>query len=257
MQRLKGLNGYARYAGNRLICDARGAEIISLFTWQNRFDHNENLGGGCMQLGWNTVGIFDSRAGRLMLVKLYKNNVIDQSIAAGTEFNQVATRAVDTCTFVHVIIGGYHILAHLDVDSLCWGYRVISQFKDLIKLPAAGLCSHIYAGTENRFSVSLSQLCEGRCAEIYRHNNNFNFRALNEDDMEALQRDLYLVNKYGHMEIGLSCEQNGIVLFGDITNNSNNYRRLDVPTRLFESRIQLLNIYNNDLINPYGGQARF
>lgn len=240
----------ARYENENttLKCYLERHDIFMTFS-SARLSPTKNLEGGCMQLGWNTVGIFDSRAGQLLLVKLYEYGNNNRSILEGMNFNQAVTRAVHSCTFAHVRIGGYHILAHLDEDCLEWGMGLISDFKNLVNLPAFGFCSHIFGGAENRFSDELHTLCGDRYSEIFRHNNNFNFHRLDENDKKALERDLYAVNRCGHLEIGLSCERHGIVLFGDITNVSNGIGQTQVPTRLFENWEQLSNIYNYEMLN--------
>lgn len=263
MQRLKGLDGVrrgerivnverlAKYENGQLKCMVADAKVGCLFTSENFFAPNKDLEGGCMQLGWNTVGIFEEYGAGLHLIELaaYKGDASNAGELERVIFTQVTTRAVDSCTFAHVKVGRYHILAHLDVRYLERGKHLIENFIASRNLPAFAFCSHIYAREENRFSNELRQIVRQNYSEIIRHDNSVDFRALNDGDQKLLMKELYAVNRYGHMEIGLSCERNGIVLFGDITNNSNNHIQTQVPTRLFANWEQLSNIYNNEMLN--------
>lgn len=242
----------ARYENENttLKCYLERHDIFMTFS-SEKLTPTKNLEGGCMQLGWNTVGIFEEYGAGLHLIEMavYKGDASHVGELERVIFTQVTTRAVDSCTFAHVKVGGYHILAHLDVNYLEAGKHTIENFIRRRNLPAFGFCSHIFGGAENRFSDELHTLCGDRYSEIFRHNNNFNFHRLDENDKKALERDLYAVNRYGHMEIGLSCERHGIVLFGDITNVSNGIGQIQVPTRLFENWEQLSNIYNYEMLN--------
>ncbi|MDE7401252.1 MAG: hypothetical protein K2N17_04280, partial [Clostridia bacterium] len=205
---------------------------------------NPNLANGCMQLGWNTVGIFEATGTRLRLIGLYtpQRNAGNYGVKEGMEFTQVTTRAVHSCTFAHVIAGTYHVLAHLDEDCLKFGIDIIESFLYGNKLVAGGFCSHFYGDAENKFSGKLRELCGGNYSELLRHKNINNVLI----KLEKADHNFYRTNAFGHMEIGLSCERHGIVLFGDITNTSNSVsshgKILEVQTRLFESREELIGI---------------
>ncbi|MDE5766448.1 MAG: hypothetical protein K2I17_04710 [Clostridia bacterium] len=253
MIRLKGFGGIAKYEnGNTTLRSyLAGHDIFKLFC-ANTFACNRNLDNGCMQLGWNTVGIFEATGTRLRLMGLYtpQRNAGNYGVKEGMEFTQVTTRAVHSCTFAHVIAGTYHVLAHLDEDCLKFGIDLIESFLYRNYLVAGGFCSHFYGDAENKFSGKLRELCGGNYSELLRHKNINNVLI----KIEKANDNLYQTNAFGHMEIGLSCERRGILLFGDITNVSNSTGQWQVQTRLFESREELIGI-NLDAI-PSAPPAR-
>lgn len=217
-----------------------GHDIFKLFC-ANTFACNRNLDNGCMQLGWNTVGIFEATGTRLRLMGLYtpQRNAGNYGVKEGMEFTQVTTRAVHSCTFAHVIAGTYHVLAHLDEDCLKFGIDIIESFLYGNKLVAGGFCSHFYGKKENNFAYHLGKICGNSYTDYLRHKDRNNVINLKSD---AVDHNFYRTNSFGHMEIGLSCERRGIVLFGDITNVSNSTDQWQVQTRLFDSREELMDI---------------
>ena len=85
-------------------------------------------------------------------------------------FEQVSTRAVETCTFVHIVVGDEHIIAHLDKRDL------IDKCFDLIRgyvkgreNEAIGFCSHVYNEAANNFSNGLRKICPKSYLELIRH----------------------------------------------------------------------------------------
>ncbi len=233
-ERLKDVTHLVEYASfnSRLHSLDANYDICQAFARQE-FAYNRTDDWRCMVLGWNSIGIFDNN---LKLEALYtagysfRGNEIPR-----TTYAQVVTRAVATCTFAHIRVGGYHVLAHLDDDFLEWGKNIIENFMMGRNVEKVGFCSHIKGEDEDAFSLRLRELCgENRYQERLRH------------------RDVNYPNPvndlYGHMEIGLGRAENGqIVLFGDITDNCVEHcrDRKYSATRLFDSQEMLMRINLN------------
>lgn len=245
MERLAGIKKFVDYSRGNLVSQDANVPVDLIFRSDNLFGPNLDLGNRQMQLGWNSVGIFEATANGLKLCELYKQGKTDVSISAGASFTQVATRAVHSCTFAHIYGGSFHILAHLDLSYLDWGYDKISGFIDAQKLRAAGLCSRLHGREEIAFSDKLKKICVDGYNEFYRHTGDEeNFPGFNGTEAEVNRRlqSFYMTDKHSHLEIGISCERDGVRLFGDFTDLNGYDETSSAPTKLFSDEDELLKI---------------
>lgn len=228
MEFLYGLDDKAEYRNNKLVSKINN-DIVSLF---NDIDmrFSADLRDGYLQFGWDAVGVFQevNMGFNLTELKCYQQKV---DLPEHKPYSQVVTRAVETCTFAHIIVGNIHILAHLDDNQLDEGYADIAQQVTAAKIKCnengvIGFCSRIYGEKENDFSDKLRALCNNNYVELLRHRGD----GKNWDNLAHY--DLF-----GHFEIGLSRENGNVVLFGDITDLSRS--GFEAPTMRFRNQMEL------------------
>ncbi|MDE7395608.1 MAG: hypothetical protein K2M95_05785 [Clostridiales bacterium] len=245
MKSLKGLEGVVEYAENSLVCKLEQENAISLFHKSRMFGGNEDLQENCMQLGWKTMGVFEENDNGFTLRELLYDDKTETELK-GRRYGQVTTRAVHTCTFAYITFGNCHILGHLDDDDLDWGLRRIEEYVKHAKDDPIGFCSHIDYKTENMFSDCLRAICRKGFVELYRHRRDGKSPSDEGELCELMQSNLY-----GHMEIGLCREDDGVKLFGDITDvacpikpGADQDPKV-LPLRHFDTQCQLLELLDD------------
>ncbi len=245
MIRLKGLEGNLKYSNDKLInLDTPKLTLGDMFNQDNYFGWNLALSDDIMQLGWNTVGVFEKTDKGLKLTQLYKldrdkdaaknvYNVKGEIVETQNDYTQVVTRAVASCTFAHLVFDKTHVIAHLDVGYLERGFNIINGLinEEAEKKSFVGFCSRIVSDEKTReedFSNNLKELCMGGYSELIRTAGNI---------------------MCGHMEIGLNSDADGVQLFGDISLIGNLKDDQATPSICFESQKELMEADLNDLIN--------
>lgn len=214
LERLKGMGSYhlgpeeLSYRGNTLKIDLKKASILGLFTSS---DAGAGLGenrafDNVFQLGWDSVAKIRRVGNRFLLLAL---RVYDRDgCGARTDTNgvnvlydQIFTRAVDTCTFVLLKKGDEIVMAHLDVKRLDRGMRAISEFM-AADAAVSGICSYVPDGEHGDRQGFLNTI-QSRY-----------------DGVMAIDRKDYTKdegNYFGHFEIGVYCNEGATALYGDIT----------------------------------------
>ncbi len=249
MDYLKELGSIVKHEDGKLESQT-DQDIRNVFAEETLFGKNETICDD-MILGWNTIGIFQEFDGRLYLKKLFKEDNRVLKFEETTYF-QVTTRAVATCTFVHIAIGNEHIIAHLDRSDLAddkvfsgskeldkWGLLKIKEYIGNRENEAIGFCSHVYGDIENKFSEELKQICKKGYTELLRHSGDISsWENLNEVEL----CEISLHNLYGHMEIGLGVENGRLQLFGDITDLKSEGDKKSVRSWRFISQDKLMQI---------------
>lgn len=252
MDYLKGLESIVEHKKGML--KSKNDKIVrDLFAENTRFSGNENIGDN-MILGWHTVGFFEERGGRLYLKELFQAGKCEHKFENET-YSQVTTRAVDSCTFVHIVIGNEHIIAHLDRNDLTddnefseskeldrWGLSTIQKYIGNRQNEAKGFCSHVYGNIENKFSEELKKICKKGYTELLRHSGDISsWENLSEVEVCRISEKNY----YGHMEIGLGVENGRLQLSGDITDLSTN--DMSVRSWRFTSQDELMEIKDHEI----------
>lgn len=248
MKRLTSLEEYIKYDGN--LTSKNNISIYKWFTKDNIFGANVALNNDVFQLGWKSIAVIEhiKPCNRFKVLEIYKrkdgsfskaptntNNTINNS------YIQIVTRAVATCTFVHISIGdSKHIVAHLDRSDLNGGLNIINDELEQLKKKnenqkIIGFCSHKYGINENKFALKIRNLCNSAFCNQYRHTGTDFPLETDEDKVKQFINK----NLLGHMEIGLAIEDNSVCLFGDISDISkppeNEDDGISVPTKLFSS----------------------
>lgn len=252
MEYLKGLESIVGHEEG-MLKSKKDKTVNGLFMEYTTFSGNKIIGEN-MILGWNTVGFFEERGGGLYLKELFQENTRVNNIENKT-YSQVTTRAVDSCTFVHIVIGNKHIIAHLDRNDLAdkkefpkskeldkWGLPKIKAYIGNRQNEAIGFCSHLYGNIENKFSEELKKICKKDYTELLRHSGDISSWE-NLSDNEVC--DISSENYYGHMEIGLGVENGRLQLFGDITDLST--EGMSVRSWRFTGQNNLMEIKENKI----------
>ncbi len=218
---LRGLDEIRHIAEtHRLVSDnadkSNSAVINNFFTGNNEYRNvkeNREIDGDFYQLGWKSAVELSETANRLTLDTVYDLDVLGpvDSPDLNKKYRVVATRAVDTCTFIWLKKDNKHALFH--VDSCEGAPEEYFEFiEDIARRYGGGQAIVSLIPGEERYRDLLVE-CGLHVITTLRSIDNYNHI---REDRERYPEEI--VNVFGHLEIGLVHNGGGVNLFGDVTN---------------------------------------
>ncbi len=214
------LTNIIHYDGEKNRLNIGEDDANKLFTNGYGYNFDENIMGSVFQLGWDSVVMLVGQSGKLQIVKAeYLDNGQFKEVegAKDLRFDMVMTRAVDTCTFIHLNQGNKHVLCHLDSDT--------EQKTDVRGLKLKELSDGLNGGSAFVTMIKgeeyyINQLTgqtkiTAKCRTI---NNLSYIRKKIPEKVEFYESCADIINNFGHLEIGLKVTDTGVQLYGDVTN---------------------------------------
>lgn len=155
-----------------------------------------------LRLGWDSYAVFECVGGgfKLNQLKVYAENGFKDGITPGNVyFSQIATYAVDTCTFLFLRSGNKCLIGHFNVNALAKASDSVA-----LEIPAGdsvtGLISIVEDTKEKTFLNKMKSL--------YRNIAVMNRGAVGLDGYQS------------HFEIGVCKSGADVKVFGDLTHRT-------------------------------------
>ncbi len=233
-RRLEGLNsvfGNLRYERDKLITDSvRGVKSIRCaFKVTDGYHRNtvEANSKKDLVLGWDCVAKFEKTNEGFILKYIKILSGYENSSVLDKIYEQVVTRAVDTCTFVYLECGNQIVLAHFSSTK---NDVVMEEIKKILPDTGenvTGICSYVKSEKNlNFYRKLLDSYANQAILPVIRD-------GLNDE-----------AKYYGHFEIGIYLnDQNETELFGDVTRNPYSEEPAEA-TKLVSNRQDLINFRN-------------
>lgn len=215
LKRLKGMQYYGLspeqlfYENNTLRVARDRLSIRSLFNIDSGTGYAANSAlDNVFQLGWDSVALLEKVGNgfRLMRLTCYpraKDMVRTDIGGCGVIYNQVVTRAVDTCTFVMLKKDNRIVMAHLDAKNLTVGLEAIQGFMGSAD-GVSGICSYLPEVDEKDGTRRID--FSNELKRIY--SQVLPVERKDEQTGES--------GYFGHFEIGIYFDGNDTALYGDV-----------------------------------------
>lgn len=181
---------------------------------------NVSVAGG-FQLGWDSFIALRQAGDGLQIVRIEQRDGNRFADVTGRNLNllcnPVVTRAVDTCTIIHVHNGDMHYMFHLDeyddirANFLTGKLRELGGGEAFVSLTIDNDTHNdrylnCFAGTGIAFQPFAREVD--------------NYDTFSPGARRPFEGHRDMVNFYGHIEIGLHVQKGRVSLFGDVTNNN-------------------------------------
>lgn len=205
------------------------------------------------RLGWNSIAMFEENAstGKLKLLHAYEidpeHNIIE--LSNNGNFSTASTYLVESCTYIHVKITNYHIVAHLDRPYLTEGRDKIKNF--IKELNCENVADNAIDCICSRYQID----GDGNCLKPQEFENAI-LQRLEKFGYDKSDAKTFIRNDSGknciHFEIGIySDPNNNIKEFGDICESPVgkhtliNKNQIQFSVKTFNGVEQLMDINKN------------
>lgn len=168
--------------------------------------------GSFYQFGWNSAVQLKFN-GKFMIIEKLVDFESEEETAVDGEFSVIATRAVDSCTFICVQKEDKYLLVHIDSCKGKNHDKLLKRLSELLKDFKDGEALISFIVDEEDYVNKVWEMVSKESTKVYLR------KVDNIDKTHELAECMDVINIFGHMEIGLCAEHRKPTIFGDVTNH--------------------------------------